>query len=259
MFNARGRVILSGVLFMVATPIESVLEMDAQASMPSSSAEIDVMTQLYPFAAIRVVRIARDTDKTIGDFKLTAETAKQLDEDQAGVLIANCGHPDKIHESVLKLAETPYPAPWVVVLSSIDLARSWYGAQRGIETCRIDAGSEANNYWRTGNCWFTRLERLEHLSRSPQFRGPIAGIILVDPVLRTQFARGLKGSAWAHHDRPELMNAFRKDLAEDGLRPPLMMMACPPAMSMNTLAAQRAYCLETLWYCDGSRLRIGTL
>lgn len=244
---------------MLNVSTEATLELTVQISASRSSVEIESMTQLYPFPAIRVARIARDTDRRIGDFQLTADTAKQLDEDQASVLIANCGHPDKIHESVLKLAETPYPAPWVVVLSSIDLARSWYGTQRGIQTHGIDAGSEANNYWRTGNCWFTRLERLESLSRSPQFQGPIAGIILVDPVLRTQFARGLKGSSWAHNDRPELLNSFRKDLAEDGLRPPLMMMACPPAKSMNTLAAQRAYCLETLWYCDGSRLRIGTL
>ncbi len=128
-----------------------------------------------------------------------------------------------------------------------------------IQHVKENHGSEANNYWRTGNCWFTRLERLESLSRSPQFQGPIAGIILVDPVLRTQFARGLKGSAWEHHERPQLLNAFRKDLAEDGLRPPLLMMACPPAMSLNTLPAQRAYCLESMWYCDGSRLRIGAL
>ena len=217
------------------------------------------MGSLYPFPAIRVVRIARDTDKKIGDFQLTADMAKQLDENQAGVLIANCEHPDKIHEKVLKLAETEYLAPWVVVLSSIDLARWWYGIQHGIQTKRIDAGSEANTFWRTGNCWFTRLERLEAMASSPKFCGPIAGIILVDPAFQTQHARGLKGSTWTRNDRPELLNNFRAELAEDGLRPPLMFMACPPAKSLNTLAAQRAYCLETMWYADGSRLRIGKL
>ena len=244
---------------MSTTSFAGMSNWNLQATASADATGPNNMAELYPFPAIRVARIARDTERKIGDFQLTADTATELDEDQAGVLIANCGHPDKIHESVLKLAETPYPAPWVVVLSSIDLARSWYGTQRGIPTHRIDTASEANNYWRTGNCWFTRLERLESLSRSPQFQGPIAGIMLVDPVLRTQFARGLKGSAWAHNDRPELLNSFRKDLAEDGLRPPLLMMACPPAMSMNTLAAQRAYCLESMWYCDGSRLRIGVL
>ncbi len=83
--------------------------------------------------------------------------------------------------------------------------------------------------------------------------------VLVDPGFRTQHARGLKGSAWSHNDRPELMNSFRAELAADGLRPPLMFMASPPAMSLNTLAALRGYCLETLWYADGSRLRIGAL
>ncbi len=242
---------------MIAEPFTSTLDMNDQSITLDGSAERDFMAELYPYPAIRVARIARDSDRKIGDFQLTAETARQIDEDQVGVLLANCGHPDRIHEQLLKLAKTDYPAPWVVVLSSVDLARWWYGVQHGIETVRIKADSEANNFWRTGNCWFTRLERLESLSRCPEFHGPIAGIILVDPVLRTQFARGLKGSAWEHSDRPELLNSFRKDLAEDGLRPPLMFMACPPAKSINTLAAQRAYCLESMWYCDGSRMRIG--
>jgi hypothetical protein len=242
---------------MITASISGLSDMNVETASLGNTLDHDAMAQLYPYPAIRVVRIARDSDRMIGDFQLTADVARELDEDQAGVLIANCGHPDKIHESLLKLAATPYAAPWVVVLSSVDLARCWYGVQHGIETVRINADSEANNFWRTGNCWFTRLERLQTLSKSPEFQGPIAGILLVDPVLRTQFARGLKGSAWEHSDRPELLNSFRKDLAEDGLRPPLMFMACPPAKSLNTLAAQRAYCLESMWYCDGSRMRIG--
>jgi hypothetical protein len=228
-------------------------------SVTSCSVESDAMAEVYPFPAIRVARIARDSEKTISDFQLTAESAQQLDEDQAGVLIANCGTSDRIHEKVLKLAETEYPAPWVVVMSSIELTRAWYGVQHRISTRQIDANSPANSFWRTGNCWFTRLERLEALTRTPEFRGPIAGVILVDPEFRTQFARGLKNSQWSHNDRPELMNRFRAELADDGLRPPLLFMACPPAKSLNTLPAQRAYCLETLWYADGSRLRIGKI
>ncbi len=244
---------------MITAPMTGVSDKNVQPTDFEGSTERDAMGQFYPFPAIRVIRIARDTDKKIGDFQLTAEVAKQLDDDQVGVLIANCEHPDKIHERLLKLAETEYSGPWVVVLSSIDLARWWYAVQHGIETRQIDANSEANMFWRTGNCWFTRMERLESLSRSPRFQGPIAGIILVDPAFRTQHARGLKGSSWTHNDRPELLNSFRKDLAEAGLRPPLLFMACPPAKSLNTLPAQRAYCLETMWYCDGSRLRVGAL
>jgi len=244
---------------MITAPTATVSNTNVQLSGLDIITELDPMAQLYPFPAIRVTRIARDTDKKIGDFQLTADVARQLDEDQVGVLIANCETPDRMHERVLKLAETEYPAPWVVVLSTIDLARWWYGVQHRINTRRIDANSEVNGFWRTGNCWFTRLERLETLSKSPEFHGPIAGIIVVDPMFQTQHARGLRGSKWTHNDRPELLNSFRKDLAEDGLRPPLMFMACPPAKSLNTLAAQRAYCLETMWYADGSRLRIGAI
>ena len=242
---------------MSPTSLEETFVNSVEAESRFRETELETMAQLYPFPAIRVVRVARDTDKKIGDFRLNAETARELDEDQAGVLVANCEHPDKIHEKLLKLAATEYPAPWIVVLSSVDLARWWYGVQHGVETRQIDAHSKANSFWRTGNCWFTRLERLESLSGSPEFHGPIAGIILVDPSFRTQFARGLKGSSWEHNDRPELLNVFRNELAEDGLRPPLLFMACPPAKSLNTLPAQRAYCLESMWYCDGSRMRIG--
>ncbi len=244
---------------MTLSATASVADTNVHPTSHDTFAEQDPMAQLYPFAAIRVTRIARDTDKKIGDFQLTADVARQLDEDQVGVLIANCEHPDRMHERILKLAETEYPAPWVVVLSSIDLARWWYRVQHGMDTRRIDANPEANTYWQTGNCWFTRLERLEALSKATEFHGPIAGIILVDPMFQTQHARGLRGSKWTHNDRPELLNLFRKDLAEDGLRPPLLFMACPPAKSLNTQAAQRAYCLETMWYADGSRLRIGAL
>ena len=84
---------------MNASPIAEVSDKNVQPTETS-------MTDLYPFAAIRVIRIARDTNKKIGDIQLTAEVAQQLDEDQVGVLIANCGHPDQIHEKLLKLAET---------------------------------------------------------------------------------------------------------------------------------------------------------
>lgn len=244
---------------MTSSAATGVSETNVQPTGSDVFTEQDPMAQLYPFAAIRVTRIARDTDKKIGDFQLTADVARQLDEDEVGVLIANCETPERMHEKILKLAETEYPAPWVVVLSSIDLARWWYGVQHGMNTRRIDANSEANTYWRTGNCWFTRLERLEALLKAPKFHGPIAGIIVVDPLFQTQHARGLRGSTWTHNDRPELLNSFRKNLAEDGLNPPLLFMACPPAKSLNTLAAQRAYCLETMWYADGSRLRVGAL
>ena len=56
--------------------------------------------------------------------------------------------------------------------------------------------------------------------------------VLVDPGFRTQHARGLKGSAWSHNDRPELMNSFRAELAADGLRPPLI----PEAKTEPSLA-----------------------
>ena len=97
---------------MITAPTASVSDRNVQPTNLDGFTEHDPMAQLYPFAAIRATRIARDTDKKIGDFQLTADVARQLDEDQVGVLIANCETPDRMHERVLKLAETEYPAPW---------------------------------------------------------------------------------------------------------------------------------------------------
>jgi hypothetical protein len=240
-------------------PLNTLNSLSFFSHTGTCSGESKLVTELYPFPAIRVARIARDTEKTIADFQLTSETATELDRDRAALLIANCGQTDRIHDRVLKLAETEYPIPWIIVLNTLELARSWFGQQNQIPTKRIPTDSPANMFWRNGNCWFTRLERLEALTHSPEFRGPVAGVILVDPAFRTQFARGLRNSRWPYNDRPELMNQLREKVAYIGMRPPLLFMACPPAKSLNTLPAQRAYCLETLWYADGSRLRIGNI
>ena len=217
------------------------------------------VSSVYPFPAIRAARIIRDTGKVIGDFRLTAEIAEQLDHDQIGILIANCRDSDRIYEHVMTLSKTPYPACWVVVTSTLELVRIWYAKQNGIRTVDITGDSEAHRFWRRGTCWFTRLEQLEALAGSSEFQGPVAGIILVDPTLQTQTARGIKGTSWKGHDRPELMNRFRQHLWAKDLRPPLLFMTNPPAISLNTLPAQRAYALETFWYADGSRLRVGEL
>jgi hypothetical protein len=214
---------------------------------------------IYPFPAIRVSRIIRDTGRAIGELRLTAEIAHQLVQDQIGVLIANCGDSDRIYGHLMKLAETPYPSCWVVVACSLELSRNWYAKQNSIRTLDVKGDSEAHLFWRRGNCWFTRLEQLEALSQSSEFQGPVAGIILVDPTLKAHLARGFSGSDWRGHDRPELMNRFRQNLCANGLCPPLIFIATPPAISLNSSSAQRAYALDALWYADGSRLRTGQL
>ncbi len=213
--------------------------------------------ELYPYPAIRAPRIIRESGKRLGDFQLTADVVSQLQEDQTGVLIANCGDTCRIHRQLLTLADAPYPSHWLVVVSSIELARIWYAEQHGTQTRRIGVDSPASTWWQRNNCTFTRLESLSQLAATDFAERPLAGIILVDPTLRTQTARGDGRGNWRSHDRPELMNEFRRHLEDCGQTPPLITMAIPPAKSMNTMPFRRAYMLQNLWFADGASLRTG--
>ncbi|MFM7165477.1 MAG: hypothetical protein ACKO3T_09540 [Planctomycetaceae bacterium] len=211
----------------------------------------------YPYPAIRVSRIVRETNRKIGDFQLTAETAAQLVMDEIGLLIGNCGSTNHILQQLLKLAVAPYPARWVVAVHSKALLRQWYSQVYDVPTTAICLDSEGETAWLYGNCWFTRLEQLLPLAGSPQFTAPVAGLIVVDPQLRSPHARGIGNQSWKGHDRPELVNSFRQKLRTNGQQVPLILMTERPAMSLNTLPAQRAFALESLWFADGNRLRVG--
>ncbi|GDX93685.1 hypothetical protein LBMAG46_36950 [Planctomycetia bacterium] len=211
----------------------------------------------YPYPAIRVSRIVRETNRKIGDFQLTAETAAQLVMDEIGLLIGNCGPTKQMLQQLLKLAAAPYPARWVVAVHSKALLRQWYSQVHDVPTTSIVADSEGETAWLYGNCWFTRLEQLLPLAQSSQFTAPVAGLIVVDPQLRSPYARGIGSQSWKGHDRPELVNSFRQKLRASGQQVPLILMTERPAMSLNTLPAQRAFALESLWFADGGRLRVG--
>ena len=217
----------------------------------------NAFTQNYPYPAIRVSRVVRETNRKIGDFQLTAETAAQLVMDEIGVLIGNCGSTRQILDHLVRLALTPYPSRWVVAVHSTELLRQWYAQLHGVATTKVRGGSEGECFWLHGNCWFTRLEQLPSLAESPQFDSLIAGLIVVDPQLRSPHARGVGGQSWQGHDRPELVNSFRQKLRASGQQVPLILMTERPAMSLNTLPAQRAFALESLWFADGGRLRVG--
>ena len=80
---------------MITAPMTGVSDKNVQPTGFEGLTESDAMGQLYPFPAIRVVRIARDTDKKIGDFQLTAEVAKQLDEDRSAYSLQTVSIPTR--------------------------------------------------------------------------------------------------------------------------------------------------------------------
>ena len=216
------------------------------------------MSDIYPFPAIRATQIARMSEQNIGDFKLTAGMAEQMSEDDIGLLIANCGSMERIHEKLLDLAATDYSATFVVVMQSKKMLAVWYNAQAKSLGERPVPESKVPNFWVSGCCVFTTPEGLSGLSDSGQLSSPVAGILMVDPYLSTHNCRVIrKGRYTITHDRPQFVLNFRTDHVEAGVLPPLIFFAVPPAKSLNTKPAESVYGLATWWYADGKRLRVG--
>lgn len=211
----------------------------------------------YPFAAIRATRISRMSEQEIGDFRLTAEIVQELSQDEIGVLVGNCGDMRRIGEKIEQLGATDYPAVWVVVMNSKQMALTWFNAQAEKYGTPSAKKSTYPRYWRLDNCWYTTMEGLQSLSDSSEFSGPVAGILVIDPYLKAHCFRG-EGNEWQHnYDRPELVVRFQVENMKDGVRPPLVFFAVPPAKSLNTTSVASLYGFSTWWYADGRMLRVG--
>ena len=84
---------------------------------------------------------------------------------------------------------------------------------------------------------------------------PIAAIILIDMLCNVHQARGFeRGKFHIANDRPQLVASFRNLLLCDGWAPPLIILTQRPAKSVWTDTVARAYCLDALWFVDGSGL-----
>jgi hypothetical protein len=223
-----------------------------------TTASVSLMTDVYPFPAIRATKIARMSEQSIGDFQLTAEIVAQLSEDEIGVLVGNCGSMERIHEKLRDLADTEYPSPFVVVLQSKKMAAIWYNEQAAIFGWKAVAPSTPPAFWKRGCCFFATMEGLQKLANSGELRAPVAAMLMVDPYLTTHKCRGYSGNGWGEaHDRPQLVLNFRTVAEENGVFPPLVFFAVPPAKSLNTKPVESVYGLATWWYADGKFLRVG--
>jgi hypothetical protein len=78
--------------------------------------------EVYPFPPIRGQRITRLEEADLGPFQLDGETAERLAEDNVGVFVGGCRDLDWMMDRLAILAETDFPARWLVVLASEGLA-----------------------------------------------------------------------------------------------------------------------------------------
>ena len=75
------------------------------------------LRERYPFPAIRGQRMTRLEEADLGPFQLDGETAERLAEDNIGVFIGGCRDWDWMMDKLNILADTRFPARWLVVLA----------------------------------------------------------------------------------------------------------------------------------------------
>jgi hypothetical protein len=209
----------------------------------------------YPFAAIRGQRVTRLEEKDLGPFQLDAKTAEQLAEENIGVFIGGYRDWDWITDRLNILAATPYPARWLVVLATKQLADAVYGnlALKPDRRERIHVPS----FWNHHNVTYTTPEGLNSCRGIVESNGPPAAVLLVDPVCHVHKARDWFVPGRGVHDRPQRIADFRADLGRNGRSPPFLVLTKQPAKSVSTQRMLSAYCLDAWWFVDGRRLRVG--
>lgn len=215
------------------------------------------LREVYPFPAIRGQRLTRLEETDLGPFQLDAETAQQLVEDNAGVFVGGCRDWDWIMDKLNVLANTYFPARWLVVLATKQLAETVYRrtAWKPDRQKRIHVPA----FWDQHNATYTTPEGLNSYRNTIGTSGPLAAVLLVDPACHVHRARDWFVPGRGVHDRAQRIADFRADLARNGGSPPFLIFTRQPAKSVSTQRMLSAYCLDAWWFVDGRRLRVGQL
>ena len=141
----------------------------------------------YPFPAIRGQRITRLEEADLGPFQLDAETAERLAEENMGVFIGGCREWSWMMDKLKILADTRFPARWLVVVATKNLALTVY---RSFELQRSRRPRlHAPTFWDHGNVTFTTPEGLTSYRRAMDGSEQLAAIVVLDPKCHVQQAR----------------------------------------------------------------------
>jgi len=212
----------------------------------------------YPGAWIRGPRITRLEETALGYFRLDAETAWNLGNNNVGVFIGGCPSLGRTIERLQQLEQSTITPYWIIVAATKKMAavfvQQWFRAGQGdrvaITTLKLPKVHQ--------NIILATPESLRRLGAAE--RCNIAGIVVVDMLCHIHKARGgiQNGTFFASNDRPQQIANFRNSVAIDGWLPPLLFVTEKPAKSVTTDAVARAYCLDAWWFVDGNSLRCGS-
>lgn len=209
----------------------------------------------YPFAALRGQRITRLEEADLGPFQLDAETAERLAEENIGVFVGGCRDRNWMIDKLKTLAETRFPARWLVVVATRSLALTVY---RSFELPRGKRPRmHAPRFWDHGNATFTTPEGLTSYRKAMHGSEQFAAVVLLDPGCYVQQAREWFVPGYGVNDRPQRIADFRAELGGTACAPPLILLTARPAKSIGTARMLSAYCLDAWWFVDGRRLRVG--
>ena len=197
-------------------------------------------------------RISRKEESFLGVFRLTADTAWELGTANVGVFVGGTPALGKTIER-LKGLESPDAANWVLVAATKKMAAAiecrWFQAESGnwvAPTTLILPRYHRNIIL----CTPESLRRVE-----ADKKRSIAAIILIDMLCNVHKARGFeRGNFHIENDRPQLIANFRNSLLRDGWAPPFILLTQKPAKSVWTDQVAGAYCLDALWFVEGSGL-----
>jgi len=218
---------------------------------------LESLNRLYPTPVIRGTRITRMEERELGRFRLTAEIAQTLGEDNIGVFIGDCKTLDRVVDRVREIDQYDVGGRWIIVPSTRSSAAAVY--QRwldSIDVWDVDP-KDVPSSWHGDNVIFCLPESLGQLTTElTDEKVDVAGIILLDFQCVVHKARGFNnGDFRVRHDRPQLIVDFRSRLSIGNWAPPLILISQKPAKSVSTNSMQRAYCLEAFRFIDGKTLR----
>jgi hypothetical protein len=215
----------------------------------------DSLSKWYPFPPIRGHRMTRLEETDLGPFQLDGQTAEQLIADSIGVFVSGCPDMDYIKDKLNRLAHTRFPARWLAILPTRQLAEAWHREllvqPQGWKRSPVPA------FWEDRNVTYTWPDCLDTYRRADQAGALLAGILLIDPACDVHQDRGPFAVEFELNERAGRIARFRERLGRREVLPPFVLLTRQPAKSIDTQRMLTAYGLQAWWFVDGRRLRVG--
>lgn len=207
---------------------------------------------LSGFPVIRGPRVARMTEKPIGNFVYDSQTATDMVQENLAVFIGNCRDMRWLREGVSRLAECDDQNEYIAIITTKVSYTEFY-KNSGVYNGPTAKGAPA--FWKEGAVIYSTPEGLRDLVLNGQYPEKPACLLVIDPYGTMPFAQGFGGNS--KNSRPKKVVSFQNHLEQFGERPPIIYLTPKRAKSLSTDSMLGPLALNGWWFVDGNRLRIG--